>query len=453
MPTKKRIKKKIYVLDTSTILSCNDVFLRFKNNDICIPFTTLSELDKIKIHLSTSGYTARSVIRTLENLMSKGSLQENNGGVRIAPRKSKIFAKGGDLDLLPDDLDPKIMDNQILSVCLLLKKERPNTTIILMSQDINLRILGQSIGINSKKLEIEAAISKKKDIYDGWGTIIVDNEHIDQFYESELILERDTIKKTLYKNQFLTLTSIADSKKTAIARFIDWDKPLKKIKAYKKRQNVQGIQPRNKEQAAALDLLMDHENINLVSLIGLAGSGKSLLACAAGLELTSESNGREPIYDRFLICRPIHSVGNQDVGYLPGNLDEKLSPMLGSIKDSLQFLIGDKMAFDNMVISGRLELAALAHIRGRSLPKSFILIEESQNLTIHEVRTILTRVGSESLIVLCGDLDQIDNPKITTLTSGLTHVVEKFKNESIAGNVLLKSGVRSKLATLASKIL
>ena len=206
--------------------------------------------------------------------------------------------------------------------------------------------------------------------------------------------------------------------------------------------------PRNKEQQFALDLLFDAK-IELVSLIGAAGTGKTLLATAAGLEQVMNKNGG---YDKLIITRPVQPMG-RDIGFLPGNIDEKMAPWIAPIKDNLQFLFGDKTALEMQIEEGTIEIEAMTYIRGRSIANAFIIVDEAQNLTIHELKTIITRVGDNTKIVLTGDIQQIDNVYVDAVSNGLTHAVEKFKEQEISGHITLNKGERSTLATLASEIL
>jgi len=243
------------------------------------------------------------------------------------------------------------------------------------------------------------------------------------------------------------LVSNSNEKKTALARFVNYTKALTRIYD---NIDVWSVKPRNKEQNFSLNLLMD-PSVSVVTLIGKAGSGKTLMAIAAGLEqIIGERKG---IYKRLIVSRPIQPMG-KDLGYLPGTLEEKMSPWLAPIQDNLEYLMGnDKLTLGAYVQEGTIEIEALTYIRGRSISNAFIVIDESQNLTKHEVKTILTRVGENTKIVLTGDIDQIDNAYIDETNNGLTYTIEKFKDFDITGHVSLRKGERSKIATLAANIL
>ena len=259
------------------------------------------------------------------------------------------------------------------------------------------------------------------------------------------MLEDDEIK--LYPNQFVMLVSNSNEKKTALARFVNYSTPLQRIP--QKKDGIWGVHAKNKEQAFALDLLMNPD-IDIITLVGKAGSGKTLCAIAAALEQTMEGDN---IYKRVIVSRPIQPMG-KDIGYLPGTMEEKMNPWLAPIEDNLRFLMGnDKETLQMYMDSGTIEIEALTYIRGRSIANAFIIIDEAQNLTIHELKTIVTRVGEGTKIVLTGDIEQIDNVYTDETSNGLTHAVEKFKDYELAGHIILQKGERSKVATLAAKVL
>jgi PhoH-like ATPase len=275
---------------------------------------------------------------------------------------------------------------------------------------------------------------------------LVDDQIIDHFYAGEdVFIEKDEIK--LGAQQFVMLVSNQNEKKTALAKFVDYNIPVRKINDYQK-NGVWGLRPRNKEQQFALDLLMD-ENVSIVTIIGKAGSGKTLMAIASGLEQVIES-GR---YKKMVVSRPVEPMG-KDIGFLPGTMEEKMRPWLMPIQDNLEFLMnGHNSNIDHYFDDKTIEIEALTYIRGRSISKAYIIIDEAQNLTIHELKTIITRVGEGSKIVLTGDIEQIDNVYIDSTTNGLSYAVEKFKTYVLSGHITLQKGERSKIATLAAKIL
>ena len=236
--------------------------------------------------------------------------------------------------------------------------------------------------------------------------------------------------------------------KSAIARYIDENSPLKRVFTYK---DIWGMSARNKEQQFAMDLLFD-KDIDIVSLTGQAGTGKTLIATACGLEQVLNSTRSQGGYDKLIITRPVQPMG-RDIGFLPGTLEEKMMPWIAPIRDNLEHLFGDRTALDMHLDQGLIEIEAMTYIRGRSIANAFMIVDEAQNLTPHELKTIITRVGHGTKLILTGDIQQIDNSYVDAVSNGLTYAVEKFKKYGISGHVSLLKGERSKLATLASEIL
>ena len=278
---------------------------------------------------------------------------------------------------------------------------------------------------------------------------MVDNQVVDQFYEGEDIFLDEGIE--LCPNEFVMLVSNANEKKSALGRYINPHVALEKVLEFA--AGVWGVRSRNKEQSFALDILMRPE-IPIVSLVGRAGCGKTLCAIAAGMEqVLTPMDGKKPRYKKLIVSRPVQPMG-KDIGFLPGSLEEKMLPWLAPIKDNLEFLVDDDRDALSMYLERRLiEIEALTYIRGRSISNAFIIIDEAQNLTSHELKTIITRVGEGTKIVLTGDIEQIDNAYIDQTSNGLTYAVEKFKSYDLSGHVTLRRGERSKVATLAAKIL
>jgi PhoH-like ATPase len=436
--------KKTYVLDTSALLTDSDcINTSFANNDVLIPLKVLEELDKHKKRQDLVGANSRSVIRLLDSLRAKGSLYE---GVRIGKGKGILKVKGYDHSMtFPPDLDLTIPDHQILAVAL--SEKDAGSKIIVVSNDINMRVICDSLGMDSEDMNPEKVVESSSNLYTGFADVIVDDEFIDRFYENEnLVLPQQ--KEKLFANQYVMLTSSLNNKKTALAKFVAPNLPLARLVPFGKK-GINGIKPRNKEQSFALDLLMNPE-IPLVSIVGKAGCGKTMLAIAAGLEQTI---GLDNKYSRLIVSRPVQPMG-KDIGFLPGTLEEKMSPWLRPIQDNLQFLMGnDKITLDMYMQKGVIEIEAITYIRGRSISNAYIIIDEAQNLSMHEIKTIITRVGENSKVVLTGDIEQIDNVYVDETTNGLTYVAEKFKPYDLAGHITLMTGERSKVATLASKIL
>ena len=435
-------RKKTYVLDTSVYLTNAECIYTFENNDIHVPLKVFEEIDKHKKRQDAVGAQARKIIRIWDDLRGKGSIDK---GVRI--RKGlglikSISAAGIMPDDLPCDLDIKIPDHLIIATAL--KAQRESTRkVILVSRDINMRVIADAVGLESEDFQNHQVVDNSDNIYTGCSTILVDDQLIDQFYEKkDVYLE----PKGLHSNQYVMLVSNANAKKTALGRYTNKSTPLRQILSIKNK--IWGISPRNKEQSFLLDALMDPK-IQIVSAIGKAGSGKTICAIAAGLEQTIDEASQE--YTRVIVSRPVQPLG-KDIGFLPGSLEEKMTPWLMPIQDNLQFLMGNnKITLDIYMQKGTIEIEALTYIRGRSISNAFIIIDEAQNLTTHELKTIITRVGEGTKIVLTGDVEQIDNVYIDATTNGLTHAVEKFKNFELASHITLHRGERSKVATFAAE--
>ena len=447
--------KKNYVIDTSVFLSDADCIFRFHNNDIFIPLKVLEEIDKHKKRQDSVGLQARKVIRHLDIFRAKGSLHD---GIRIQKGKGIIKICEGS-DLLPDSLDPTVPDHVILSSALLVQKQWDKRKTIMVSRDINMRVIADSIGLGAETYETEKVVADAHKLYSGFEQVVVDDQLIDQFYNDEevvLPLELARSQKIrLYPNQFLMLVSSSNQKKTALCRFDSHTNPVKRVKDYN--NDLQwGVYPRNKEQSFAFDLLFD-DDIPLVSLIGKAGSGKTLIAIAAAMEQVLAMPTKLEItparYKKIVVSRPVQPLG-KDIGFLPGSMHEKMLPWLMPIQDNMQFILGnDRTMLKSYLETGEIEIEALTYIRGRSISNAFIIIDEAQNLTAHEVKTIITRVGENTKVVLTGDIEQIDNIYTNETSNGLAYAVEKFKSKKLSGHVTFQKGERSKIATLASKIL
>ena len=437
------MSKKIYVLDTSVYLTDAKSLLSFENNDIVIPLKVLEEIDRHKKRQDGVGVNARETIRTLDSFREKGSLYK---GVKLGTGKGSVFVKLCVKDNLPEDLDLSIPDNEIIAVALNQKDAFPRRKVIVVTCDINMRVKCDALGLITEDYQSNQVVTDTTHIYTGFLEHLVDEPVLDRFYkDEEIFIENDELE--LVPNQFVLLVSNQNEKKTALARFVGYNQPLKRISGSHKK-GIWCVKPRNKEQMFALDLLKDND-VNIVTLIGKAGCGKTLLAIAAGLHQVME----EQIYKRLVISRPIEPMG-RDIGYLPGTLEEKMAPWVAPIQDNLRFLMAnDRENLQMYMDRGIIEVEALTYIRGRSISDAYIIIDEAQNLTAHELKTILTRVGENTKIILTGDIEQIDNVYLDETSNGLTHAVEKFKDYQISGHITLRKGERSKIATLASKIL
>lgn len=436
--------KKVFVLDTSVLVHDPQALNAFQDNDIIIPIAVVEEIDGHKKRQDEVGRNARWVSAFLDKLRATGHL---DSGVSLGESRGilRVELNHQEIDKLPATLDRNKIDNRIIAVALALKQ---NTTVpvVLVTKDINMRVKADALGIAAEdyetdKIEIEG-------VYTGARTIKVEPDIIDRFYADG----GATIKEVdLYPNQMVILEDSFGSSKSALARHLFAGRlvPLRYSN-----QDPFGLKPRNKEQRFAIEMLFDDE-IRLVTLIGRAGTGKTLIALAVGLQKVVE----ESKYRRLAVSRPVIPMGN-DLGYLPGDIDEKLRPWMQPIYDNLEFLFSNRdrnEKIDQLVNSMKdlnvLELEALTYIRGRSIPNQFLLIDEAQNLSPHEIRTAITRVGEGTKIVLTGDPYQIDHPYLDSNSNGLTFLVERFKNERLAGHITLVKGERSELAELGSRLL
>jgi PhoH-like ATPase len=436
--------KKIFVIDTSVLVHDPQALNVFQDNDIVIPIAVLEEIDGHKKRQDEVGRNARWVSNFLDKLRAIGHLYTgvplgNLGGtIRVELNHQEV-------DKLPATLDRSKIDNRIIAVALALK-QGTSLPVILVTKDINMRIKADALGIDAEDYETDKI--EIEEVYTGTRTVKVEPDRIEQFYTgNEFILK----EIELYPNQMVILEDVFGSSKSALARHTSNGKlvPLRFTG-----QDPFGLKARSKEQKFALELLLD-EDIRLVTLIGRAGTGKTLLGLAAGLQKVVE----ESRYRRLSISRPVVPMGN-DLGFLPGDVNEKLRPWMQPIYDNLEFLFSNRdrnEKIDKLVSSMQdlniLELEALTYIRGRSIPNQFLLIDEAQNLSPHEIRTVITRVGEGTKIVLTGDPYQIDHPYLDSNSNGLTFVVERFKNEKIAGHITLTKGERSDLAELGAKLL
>jgi PhoH-like ATPase len=432
--------KKIYILDTNVLLHDPESLFAFEDNVIVLPLSVVEELDRIKRRSDEVGRNAREVSRRLDELRMRGRLSE---GVELANGGSvRIEINGNNSDNYMNGIDLNNTDNRILALAYTLMNDgqRP---VILVTKDLNLRIKADVLGLTA-----EDFYSDKVDyhqLYSGVKELYLSHEEIDRFYQEGYL---DYPTGDIQPNQFCILKPSPSSSKSALVRY-DHHRFNKLAHDGK---TVYGIKALNKEQKFALDLLLD-DAIRVVTLVGKAGTGKTILALAAGLEKVLEGNGR---YNRILITRPIVPLGN-DLGYLPGDKEDKIRPWMQPIYDNLEYLCNEHVqpngCIDYLISNGKIELEALTYIRGRSIPKQFIICDESQNLSPHVIKTILTRVGRGSKIVFTGDPEQIDHPYLDASSNGLSYLVEKIKGEEISGHIILIKGERSGIAELGARLL
>jgi PhoH-like ATPase len=432
---------KTIILDTNVYLTEAGSILSFGRNNIAIPTIVLDEIDKHKHRQDTAGLNARTMNRVLDALRSKGSLMD---GVSLGRGKGKVFAAHFDKKFLPQGIDQEDSDNKIIAVALRLRDK--GHEIVVVSRDLNMRVKCDAYGIECYDYQPQKVINSVENLFTGTMEIETDTKTIDDFYAGKKInLEHP--KKKLYPNQFLILKN-NDSQKSAICRYVDEIESVKKINTFK---NVWGLSAKNKEQQFAMDLLFD-KSVHILSLTGPAGTGKTLLATACALEQVMNTSSKSGGYDKLIITRPVQPMG-RDIGFLPGTIEEKMMPWVAPIRDNLEHLFGDRTALEMQIEQGTIEIEAMTYIRGRSIANAFLIVDEAQNLTAHELKTIITRVGHGTKLVLTGDVQQIDNSYVDSVSNGLTHAVEKFKQHKLAGHITLTKGERSELATLAAEIL
>jgi PhoH-like ATPase len=438
--------KKIYVLDTNVILYDPQALTRFEDNSIIIPITVIEEIDRFKKDMNETGRNARQFSRLMDALRKEGSLSkgvplENGGTLRIEIYEENVMKR------LPPELRVDRGDNRILAVAVDLMESYPATPVILVTKDTNLRIKADALGLAAQDYESDKVAIE--DLFTGVAALEVEADLIDRFY-SQGWLELDA---GLLPNQFVTLTEAANHSHSAIGRFDHGSRRVVPLRGVDK-EGVWSLFPRNREQSFALDALLD-DNVKLVTLVGKAGTGKTLLAIAAGLQKTAEEN----VYNRLLVSRPVFPMG-RDLGFLPGDIEEKLTPWMQPIFDNVELLLtgheGEKRhskGYKELMAMGILEIEPLTYIRGRSIPNQYMIVDEAQNLTPHEIKTIVTRAGEGTKIVLTGDPYQIDNPYVDAESNGLTYVVERLKEQTISGHVTMTKGERSELAELAANLL
>ena len=434
-------QNKKVILDTSVILHESGAVRRFKNHDVYIPFCVIEEMDRFKHDIGEKGRNAREFSRFMDFLrVQQGSLIH---GVKISGGTRLFVSMDFNLKTLPAEMNEKLSDNRILSLALLLKNKFQNSPVELITKDINLRIKADILNISSKDFEQEKGL-QFTDLYTGAVKIESSDKDLESFRSNKYLKYQAGNK--LYPNQYVIMKSENDHQ---LGRFSADEKKI--VQLIQPENPVWGIVPRNIEQSMAFDSLLN-EQISLVSLLGKAGTGKTLLAMAAGLHKTLEENK----YQRLLVSRPVFPMG-KDIGYLPGDISQKLDPWMRPIYDSMEFLMGlgkkPPQLTREMMSQGVVQIEPLAYIRGRSLPGQFLIVDEAQNLTPHEVKTIITRAGAGAKVILTGDCSQIDNPYVDSSSSGFTFAVEKLKNTKLCSHVTLHQGERSALAELAANIL
>jgi len=437
---------KNYVLDTNVLLHDPNSLLNFQKNNVLIPIEVIEEIDRFKRESTELGQNARTVSRTLDSLrasgrLSEGVLLENGGCLRIIFQKPGQNEKNGHAIMGSSNVD-----NRIVSLAIAVQKAHPRQPTILVSKDINLRIKADALGLQAEDYETDRVLIK--DLYTGMIERVVSAEQMAAYRANgELELNGGG---HYFPNEYCTLTEETNSKRTALTKVDATGR--KAVPIIDNREGVWGIKPRNREQHFAFDALLD-DRVKLVTLMGKAGTGKTLMAMAAGLKRTVLD--RE--FRRLVVARPTISMG-KELGFLPGSLDEKLAPWMQPIHDALEMLSDLNMGHEHrrsgdLMRSGSIVVEALSYIRGRSIAQQFMVIDEAQNLTPLEVKTIITRVGHGTKIVFTGDPYQIDNPYVDSSSNGFNYIISKFRAEPVAAHIELQKGERSELAELAANLL
>ncbi|GAB4255041.1 MAG: PhoH family protein [Vicingaceae bacterium] len=439
------MKQKIYVLDTSVILHDHNAINNFEEHNLAIPITVLEELDNFKKGNDTKNYEAREFIRFLDKLSKKyASLQK---WVKInGPDKGsfKIIFHDKKEDIAGSIFQSSKADHQILSAALNLQKEYPKKDVVLVTKDINLRLKAKALNLKSEDYET-GKITDVKNLFTG-KTVIddVESEVLKTLFNNGKVEAEKVVEKPL-KNHFYILKS---GKTSGLAFYNDAEQVLQRVE----KEYVFGIKPKNAEQTFAINALLN-ENIKLVTLQGVAGTGKTLLALASAIEQKNK-------YKQIILARPIVPLSNKDIGYLPGDAKEKINPYMEPLWDNLKYIKNqfseNEKKYKQIEEMERLEkivITPLAYIRGRSLSDVYFIVDEAQNLTPHEVKTIITRAGENTKIVFTGDVHQIDTPYLDEQSNGLSYLIDRLKGHNLFAHITLEKGERSELANIANELL
>lgn len=442
---------KIFVLDTNVLLHDPNALFAFKDNEVIIPAVVLEEIDSKKRNADEIGRNARVVSRLLDGLRELGHLHSGvplpNGGTLKVELNHRSFLK------VQEMFGEMSNDNRILAVALNYSLEQQDLDtqkpIVLVSKDVLVRVKADVLGLMTEDYLSDQSVRSGDELYTGYQTVLVHPAVIDEFYTYRYLqIKHLQLQMKLYPHEFVILKDEMGTSKSALLKVSADGTKLEPL--YLSNDPVWGITARNAQQRMGLELLLN-DDIPLVTLSGKAGTGKTLLALASGLLKVED----ERKYKKLLIARPVVPMG-KDIGYLPGEKEEKLRPWMQPIYDNLEFLFDTKKSgdIDKILLGmGSIQVEALTYIRGRSIPGQFIIIDEAQNLSKHEVKTIVSRVGEGSKIVLMGDPEQIDHPYLDSASNGLTYLIERFKQEMISGHVMLERGERSKLAQVAADLL
>ena len=442
----KKKQKKIFVLDTSVILYNHNAINSFEDNDVAIPITVLEELDNFKKGNETKNFEAREFIRIVDKLSDNGSLQDwvqlegkNKGRLVVV-----MHSDGNGVDATEVFGDNKA-DHKILNAAIKMKVDYPKHQVIMVTKDVNLRLKAKALNIVAEDFQT-GKIQNVEDLFSG--KMLVENldaEVIVKMYEQGYVEPDDIGLFDPIPNQYFILKN---GKSSALGFYNPITKLIERVEKY----NVQRVRPRNAEQVFAIHAILN-DDVKLVTLQGVAGTGKTLLALAGALEQRRN-------YKQIFLARPVVPLSNKDIGYLPGDIKSKLNPYMEPLFDNLKFIKNqfhendrDYKKFDSMVESEKLLISPLAYIRGRSLSNIIFIVDEAQNLTPHEVKTIITRAGENTKIIFTGDIYQIDTPYLDSQSNGLSYLIDKIKNHPIYAHIKLEKGERSELANLANDLL
>lgn len=442
---KKKNQVKIFVLDTSVILHDHNALNCFEENNVAIPITVLEELDNFKRGNDTKNFEAREFIRILDRLSNAFTLQDwipINGPEK---GKFKIVMENDELSADAVKIFGNKNDHKILNAALSLQKSNKDSKVVLVSKDINLRLKAKALNIKAEDFET-GKIDRDSTLYTGRQVIDnVESDFINKLYKQSQIEDLSLLEEKVVPNGFYILKN---GKSSVLSYFNPFDNHLERVE----KQYVYGIKPRNAEQTFALHALLNPD-IKLVTLQGVAGTGKTLLALASALE-------QHNLYHQIVLARPIVPLSNKDIGYLPGNAEDKINPYMQPLFDNLKFIknqFGEKekkyRKIEEMEENGKLKISALAFIRGRSLSNVIFIVDEAQNLTPHEVKTIITRAGENTKIIFTGDVFQIDTPYLDEQSNGLSYLIDRLKGNDLFAHVTLEKGERSELANLANDLL
>jgi PhoH-like ATPase len=438
-------KPKIFILDTNVVLhDCQSIY-NFQENDIVLPIVVLEELDKFKKGNEAVNYNAREFTRELDKLTGDKLF---DGGVALGKGLGKLRVALGQrfTNAMAESFYDDTPDHRILAVAAHVHDSNPDRAVVLVTKDINLRLKAKSLGIAAQDYLTDKVANPDVLSREAQTVGELSDEQIAQMYQSEQGIPAQAIKSVkLYANEYFLLKSATSN---ALAMY---DKVTDSVKRVDK-QRTYGIEPRNSEQTFAIDALI-RPDIRLVALTGIAGTGKTLLALAAAL-------AQEADFEQILLARPVIPLQNQEIGFLPGDVDEKIAPYMLPLFDNLGFIKSrfrssqkEYMRIEEMQKTGKLKISPLAYIRGRSLSNTFFIIDEAQNLTPHEVKTIITRAGEGTKLVFTGDIQQIDSPYLDISSNGLTYLSDKMTGQDIFAHVNLMKGERSRLAELAGTLL